>query len=236
MKKNLTEPEATPPLQILYEDNHLIVVSKPFRLPSQGDETGDISMFEQVKEYIRITYKKPGNVYLALLHRLDRVTGGVMVFGKTSKAAGRISEQFRKGAVKKVYYAVTEGIPDPPNGLLTHYVKQLPDKNIVRAYDKAISGAKFAELAYKVEQTNGNRALVRIMPHTGRKHQIRVQLASIGCPVAGDVKYGRIDHNPERYIALFACSISFEHPTTRELLTIETSIPDNWVWSEFQVE
>ena len=172
-------------MEILYEDNHLIAVNKPFGMPSQGDITGDQSVFDWVKEYIREKYQKPGNVYLALLHRLDRPAGGVLLLGKTSKAAARVSQQFQDRVPQKIYYAITERIPDDVAGELRHHVKKLPGKNIMRAYRKPIHGTKPAHLKYKIIQKKGKRALLSVQLYTGRRHQIRVQLAAMGCVIRG---------------------------------------------------
>lgn len=221
-------------VEILYEDNHLIAVNKPFGMLSQGDETGDISIFDWTKEYIRQKYNKPGQVYLGLLHRLDRPVGGVMLFAKTSKAAKRVSESFRKREVQKVYLAVTEGVPSPAAGKLTHHLKQLDGKNIIRAHNKAVQGSKPSELEYRVLKSKKSQSLVEILPLTGRKHQIRVQLASLGTVIKGDVKYGNTSFNPDRSISLFAKSLSLNHPVKdKGLLKIEAAIPQLPEWQAF---
>ncbi len=216
---------------IIYEDNHLIVVNKPFGMPSQGDNTGDESVFDWVKNYIKVTYQKTGNVYTALLHRLDRPTGGLLVLGKTSKAAARMSKQFQDKKVKKTYWAITERVPQPETQRLQHYLKKLKGKNIMRAYHKNIHGSKEAILTYNVLEIRGKQALVEVDIQTGRRHQIRVQLASIGCTIKGDVKYGKTTFNFDRSIALLAQKISFEHPTLKKQMTFEVQPPDNEVWS-----
>lgn len=218
---------------ILFEDNHLLIVHKPFGMPSQGDETGDESVFDWAKNYIKDKYQKEGNVYVALLHRIDRPTGGILMLGKTSKAASRISEDFQKNLIQKTYYAVTENIPEPAEGELRHYLGKVPNKNIVRAYNKPVREAKAAHLTYKVLATNGKRALIEVRPHTGRQHQIRVQLAAIGCVICGDVKYGKTDFLPDKSIALLAQSITFMHPTKKEPMTISVLMPNSHVWGLF---
>jgi len=217
-------------VKILYEDNHLLVVNKPHGMPSQNDETGDLSVNTWVMEYLREKYQKPGGVYVGLVHRIDRPTGGILVLARTSKAAERLSKQFAESKVKKMYYAVTEHIPDPLAGSLTHYMDKLPGKNIMKAFPKPVPNSKLATLDYEVLHTKKGRALVAVWPKTGRQHQIRVQLAAIGCVLQGDVKYGRTDFTPDKCIALFAKQITFEHPTTKELLTIEADLPDTEVW------
>ena len=220
-------------MDILFEDNHLIIVNKPFCMPSQEDETGDVSVFDWVKEYIREKYNKPGNVYVGLLHRLDRPAGGLLVLTKTSKAAERMSKQFQQRKVEKTYYAITEAIPSPPEGELRHFLKKIPDKNIMRAYQKEVPDSQPAHLAYRVLKTHAGRALVEVELYTGRRHQIRVQLASIGCVIRGDVKYGQTTFNPDQSICLFARSLRFEHPTTREMLTFTLEMPQNSIWQPF---
>ncbi|MEL6651825.1 MAG: RluA family pseudouridine synthase [Bacteroidota bacterium] len=219
-----TEPE------IIFEDNHLLAVNKPFGMLSQGDNTQDLSVFDWGKEYIRITYQKPGNVYLALLHRLDRPTGGLLLLAKTSKAAARVSKQFQERKVQKVYLALTENVPDPPTGSLQHHLKKLPDKNIMRAYRKSVHASKPASLDYRVLRSAKGKAIVEVRPKTGRRHQIRVQLASIGCTIRGDVKYGKTDFNPDKSICLFAHKLELLHPVKKEPLLLEAPMPDLDWW------
>ncbi|MEL7535293.1 MAG: RluA family pseudouridine synthase [Bacteroidota bacterium] len=217
---------------VVYEDNHLIAVNKPFGMLSQGDETGDQSVFDWVKEYIRVTYNKPGNVYLGLLHRLDRPTGGVLLLAKTSKAASRMSKQFQSRAIQKVYVALTEKLPHPPVGTLKHYVKKLEGKNIMRAYNKEVPQSKPASLDYRLLRSANAKALIEVQPKTGRRHQIRVQLASIRCTIRGDVKYGnsQTSFNPDKSICLFAQKLIFNHPVTKEKITIEAPLPQSAWW------
>ncbi|MCI4667849.1 MAG: RluA family pseudouridine synthase [Bacteroidia bacterium] len=221
-------------MQILYEDNHIIAVNKPFGMPSQGDESGDESVFDWVKEYIRVKYNKPGNVYLGLIHRLDRPTGGVLILAKTSKAAARLSKQFQARQTQKLYWAITENIPSTPHGELKHFLKKLQGKNIMRAYNKEVHASKAAHLEYRVLKTSGKRALLEVKLHTGRRHQIRVQLASIGCVIRGDVKYGKSSFNFDKSICLLARELSVEHPTKKEMLTFVAELPKNELWSEFE--
>ncbi|MEL6253972.1 MAG: RluA family pseudouridine synthase [Bacteroidota bacterium] len=219
---------------ILYEDNHLVAVNKPFGMPSQGDATGDESVFDWVKEYIRVTYNKPGNVYTALLHRLDRPAGGVLLLAKTSKAAARMSKQFQEKKPQKKYYAITERIPDQKSGDLKHFLKQIKGKNIMRAFHKPVHAAKESDLSFKVLKEKEGRALIEVQLKTGRKHQIRVQLASIGAVIVGDVKYGKSKFLPDRSIALLAKELSFVHPTTKEEIKIEAPLPDTEPWKVFK--
>lgn len=218
---------------ILYEDNHLIAVNKPFGMPSQGDESGDESVFDWVKEYIRVTYHKPGNVYTALLHRLDRPTGGILLLAKTSKAAARMSRQFQKKQVQKTYLALTEHAPPKPQDVLTHHLKKLAGKNIVRAYPRPVEGSKPAELSYQLLRQANGLALLEVQPVTGRRHQIRVQLASIGCVIKGDVKYGETTFNADKSICLLAHRLTVTHPTKKEPLTLELPMPTDGPWATF---
>lgn len=218
---------------ILFEDNHLLALNKPFGMLSQGDTSGDTSVFDWAKEYIRKQYAKPGNVYVALLHRIDRPVGGVLLLAKTSKAAARLTEQFKTRAVHKTYLAVCERIPDEPTGTLHHFLKKLPDKNIVRAYDKPAYGAQEAELSYTLLEAAGHRALLQVRPLTGRQHQIRVQLARIGCTLVGDIKYGKTTFLPDQSIGLFSHSLQLAHPTTQKLLRIVAMPPVQPPWNAF---
>ena len=220
-------------MQILYEDNHLIAVNKPFGMLSQGDISGDESVFDWVKNYIKEKYQKPGNVYLALLHRLDRPAGGVLLLAKTSKAAGRVSKQFQAKTTRKKYLLITERAPEPAKGELRHFVKKLPGKNIMRAYHKAVHGSKEAILTYKVLKKVAGRALVEVQLMTGRRHQIRVQMASIGSVIRGDVKYGKTTFNPDKSICLFAKTLTIEHPVNKAPLTIKAPLPANKLWRPF---
>ena len=177
-------------LIILHEDNHVIVVLKPQNIPSCEDESKDRDMLTIIKDYIKVKYDKPGNVYLGLVHRLDRPTGGVMVFAKSSKAAARLSEQIKDGDFEKRYFAVVVGTPKEEKATLTHYMKKNAINNMVYICPPTVSGAKFAELEYNVLETVSDLSMVDVRLHTGRSHQIRVQMSSIGTPVYGDMRYG----------------------------------------------
>lgn len=211
--------------RILFEDNHLLAVVKPAGMLAQGDQTGDDSVVTWAEHYLRTTYQKPGAAYVALLHRLDRPVGGVLLLGKTSKAAARLSEQFQRRQVGKTYLAISERIPPEPLGTLTHFLAKLPGKNIVRAYDKPAFGAQPATLRYRTLTTMGERALLAVEPVTGRQHQIRVQLSRMGCVVAGDVKYGKTAFLPDQSIALFSHALRVEHPTQKTPLVL-AALPD----------
>lgn len=214
-------------LKILYEDNHIIVVVKKPGVPTQEDKTGDKDMLTIVKEYIKVKYNKPGNVYLGLVHRLDRMVGGVMVFAKTSKAASRISEYIRQKNVKKRYLAVVNGTLPVSNEKveLRNYLVKNERLNMSKVVDKNTKGSKEAILEYKVLKNfnyNGkDYSLVDIDLHTGRHHQIRVQFANIGHPLYGDVKYGQKVNKVGQNLALFSYYLSFFHPTKDEYLEFE---------------
>ena len=221
-------------LKILHEDNHIIVVLKPQGIPSCGDESGDGNMLDAVKEYIRTAYGKPGNVYVGLVHRLDRPTGGVMVFAKTSKAAARLSEQMRTGDFEKKYLAVLSAVPKEPQGKLVNYLKKNAVNNMVYLCPPTTEGAKMASLEYRVAEEKGGCALAEIKLHTGRSHQIRVQMAGIGCPVFGDMRYGG-ERAKKGNLALWAYSLTFTHPVTKERLRFMAEPPEETPWKHFSL-
>lgn len=212
-------------LEILYEDNHIIVVVKPFNILSQSDDTKDIDMLTLIKSYLKEKYNKPGNVYLGLIHRLDRPTGGIMVFAKTSKAASRLSEQIRLNLFTKKYLAIVNGYFDEKVGVFEDYILKKEDNSSV------ISNlGKYAKLEYEVLKEKSNLSLVNILLHTGRHHQIRVQFASRNHPLYGDQRYGK---SSKRQLALFAYYLSFNHPVTKEKLEF-IKYPDKvGIWKEF---
>lgn len=221
-------------LKILHEDNHIIVVLKPQGVPSCGDESGDENMLDAVKEYIRTAYGKPGNVYVGLVHRLDRPTGGVMVFAKKSKAAARLSEQMRSGDFEKKYLAVLSAVPKEPQGKLVNYLKKNAVNNMVYLCPPTTEGAKMASLEYRVAEEKGGCALAEIKLHTGRSHQIRVQMAGIGCPVFGDMRYGG-ERAKKGNLALWAYSLTFTHPVTKERLRFMAEPPEETPWKHFSL-
>ena len=221
-------------LKILHEDNHIIVVLKPQGVPSCGDESGDENMLDAVKEYIRTAYGKPGNVYVGLVHRLDRPTGGVMVFAKTSKAAARLSEQMRSGDFEKKYLAVLSAVPKEPQGKLVNNLKKNAVNNMVYLCPPTTEGAKMASLEYRVVEEKGGCALAEIKLHTGRSHQIRVQMAGIGCPVFGDMRYGG-ERAKKGNLALWAYSLTFTHPVTKERLRFMAEPPEETPWKHFSL-
>lgn len=219
-----------PDIPILYEDNHLLAVSKPAGLLSQEDHTGNPDLLNLCKDYIKKRYDKPGNVFLGLLHRLDRPVSGVMVFAKTSKAASRISEQIRSRQVKKTYLAVVEGDP-PPNGVLEHHLVKNRETNTVEVVSSPQKKSKPAKLSFITLKKKSGLALVDINLETGRAHQIRVQFAEIDAPVWGDRKYGR---SKSGSIALHAHSFQLLHPTKKEELTFTAEQPDHEPWTVFK--
>lgn len=220
-----------PDIPILFEDNHLLVVSKPAGLLSQEDYTGEPDVLTLCKKYIKKRYDKPGNVFLGLVHRLDRPVGGVMVLAKTSKAASRISEQIRKRSVKKRYLAVVNGQP-PANGFLEHHIIKDEKTNTVKTVKKPVKNSKPAQLSFLKLEQNEDLALLEMNLITGRSHQIRIQLAEAGTPIVGDQKYGKDRSGSD--IALFAYSFEVEHPTNKERKKFSTSIPDVHPWNIFE--
>jgi len=210
-------------LKILYEDNHLIAVFKPAGLLVQGDETGDVCLMDEVKDYLKQKYNKPGKVFLGLLHRLDQPVSGIVLFAKTSKGASRLSEQFRNHTIQKTYHVLVEGVPVDEKGTLVHYLIKNKDTNVVKAYNEEKEGSLRAELDYEVEESNGKVSLLKINLKTGRPHQIRCQLAHMGHPIVGDMKYGSKQKHKNGEIALCATSLVFETATTKERKEIKNS-------------
>ena len=208
-------------LNVLYEDNHVIVVEKPVNIPSQADKTGDVDMLSIVKHYLKEKYQKPGEVYLGLIHRLDRPVGGVMVFAKTSKAAARLSEQVRSKQFEKQYLVVVDGKMEPERGILEDYLLKNERKNISRVVEQGTKNAKLASLDYEVLKyaEDIQLSVVKVNLHTGRHHQIRVQFASRGHSLYADQKYGTRGRGKQ--IALWAYKLSFYHPITKQKLTFQ---------------
>lgn len=212
-------------LKIIYEDNHIIVAQKPVNIPSQGDKTGDIDMLTIIKQYIKEKHNKPGNVYLGLIHRLDRPVGGVMVFAKTSKAAARLSEQVREKIFKKKYLVIANGKFNKNNGTLEDYMLKNEKTNMSKIVKEGTNNAKYAQLDYEVLKYDPelNLSVLKINLHTGRHHQIRVQLSSREHSIYGDQKYGGRGHGKQ--ICLWAYELTIQHPITKEEMTF-TSIPE----------
>lgn len=217
-------------LKVLYEDNHIIVVRKDHNIPSQADKTGDIDMLSIIKEYLKEKYNKPGNVYLGLVHRLDRPVGGVMVFAKTSKAASRLSNQVREKTFKKKYLAVVDGKFDSTKGTLEDYLYKDERNNMSKVVNPEKKNAKLAKLDYEVLAYNEikNLSLVKVNLHTGRHHQIRVQLAHVGHSIFGDQKYGT--RGTGKQIALWAYELTLEHPVSKETMTFKCLPESNGTW------
>ncbi|MGO4343986.1 RluA family pseudouridine synthase [Paenibacillus sp. MCAF9] len=226
-------------IKVLFEDNHLIAVVKPPGVLSQEDDTGDADMLTLLKQDIKERYNKPGNVFLGLVHRLDRMVGGVMIFAKTSKAASRLSESVRSRHFGKTYVCVVQGAPKQAQARLTHYIVKNSKQNQVTVYNKPTNEAKEAILDYEVAAVSGRYSLIAVKLHTGRPHQIRAQLAHIGCPLVGDLKYGAQPTSGISQIALWSTSVSAPHPITKEWMSFR-SVPTgsdvwNW-WTSSQLE
>lgn len=214
-------------LEILYEDNHLLVANKPAGLPTQGAAAGDQSVVTLAKAYLKAKHRKPGNVYLGVVSRLDAAVSGVLVLARTSKAAARLSAQFRDNQAEKTYWALVERPPEPPEGELKHWVLKNDGQHRMEVVPPQTAGSQEARLSYRTLRAQPARTLVEVRLHTGRKHQIRLQLATIGCPVLGDSKYG--SHRPfAAGIALHAVGLAIEHPTTKERLEFHAPPPKGW--------
>ena len=217
-------------IEILYEDNHLLAVNKPAGVLSQADATGDVPLLAAAKAYLKEKYGKPGNVFLGLVHRLDRPVAGVLIFARTSKAAGRLSAAFREGRVEKTYHAVVAGVPTPQRGTLRHWLCKIAAQRRTMVVRPDTPGARLAVLDYRVMAASAAGSLVAVRLHTGRSHQIRVQLAAMGHPILGDLKYGAAAPLPAGNIALYACRLQVAHPTRNETLRIEAPVPPGWPW------
>lgn len=223
-------------LQILYEDNHLIAVNKRPSDIVQGDKTGDAPMGDFIKEYLKKKYDKPGEVYLGVAHRIDRPVSGVVVFARTSKCLARLNEMFKTKEIKKTYWAVVKNKPAKESGTLVHFLKKNEIKNMSRAYKEETTGALRCELDYKILFSSDNYHLLEVNPHTGRHHQIRVQLAALGCPIKGDLKYGFNRSNHDASIHLHARQVDFIHPVKKEPITIVADPPREVLWDYFMKE
>lgn len=224
----------TKDLQVLHEDNHTIVVNKRPSDIVQGDKTGDEPLSEAIKEYLKEKYNKPGNVFCGVVHRLDRPTSGALVFARTSKALSRLNEQFRNKNTRKVYWAAVEQMPPKKEDTLTHFLKKNEKQNKSYASNTESNGAKKAVLHYKWLASSEKYHLLEIELETGRHHQIRCQLATIGCVIKGDLKYGAKRSNPDGSIHLHARQLEFEHPTTKELIKITAPVPQEPLWEFFE--
>lgn len=221
-------------MEIVYEDNHIIIVNKAPGEIVQGDKTGDTPLSESLKAFIKERDSKPGNVFLGVVHRLDRPVGGLVMFAKTSKALSRLNEMFRNGDVHKTYHAITRNLPEPAEGLLTHYITTVERNNKSYASAKPSTNAKEARLKYRLISRSDRYNLIEINLLTGRKHQIRVQLAALGCPIRGDLKYGDKRSNPDGSISLIAKRISFTHPVSKLKIDVEAPVPDDVLWQALE--
>lgn len=219
--------------EILYEDNHLIAVYKRSSDLVQGDKTGDISLDTEIKKYIAQKYKKPGEVFLGVVHRLDRPVSGVVLFARTSKALERLNEMFREKKVKKTYLAIVKERPPEDEETITHFLKKNEAQNKSYVYDTEVKGSKEASLTYRLKGRSEKYYLLEIELHSGRHHQIRAQLAKIGCPIKGDLKYGFPRSNEDGGISLFARRLEFIHPVKNEPVSITAHFPEGDIWSVF---
>jgi len=219
-------------LQVIYEDNHIIVVNKRVGDIVQGDQTGDKPLSDIVKEYIKVKYNKPGAVYLGVVHRLDRPTSGLVLFAKTSKALTRLNEAFKNRETQKTYWAVIKGNTPKITDTLVHYLVRNPKNNTSKAHNKEVKESKKSSLTYTLFCKLKNYAALEIDLHTGRHHQIRSQLSAIGCPIKGDLKYGFDRSNPDGGIHLHARKLTLEHPVTKEKMTFVAPSPNEVIWNE----
>lgn len=220
-------------MQVIYEDNHIIIVSKATGEIVQGDKTGDTPLSDTVKLYIKEKYQKPGNVFLGVVHRLDRPVSGLVVFAKTSKALARLNEMFRVGDVHKTYWAIVKNRPAVEEDTLTHWIVRNEKQNKSYAYDKEVKNSKKAVLHYKLISSSTNYHLIAVQLFTGRHHQIRCQLAKIGCPIKGDLKYGAPRSNPDGSISLLSRHVEFVHPVSKETISCDAPLPETDIWRSF---
>lgn len=217
-------------LQVLHEDNHLIIINKRAGDIVQGDKTGDTPLSDVVKEYIKIKYNKPGNVFLGTVHRLDRPTSGIIIFARTSKALERLNKMLREKNIKKTYWAVVKGLPAKEKSTLINFLKKNPKNNKSKAFDKEIAASKKAILHYQIIKKLDNYSLLEIDLETGRHHQIRCQLSNIGFPIKGDLKYGFSRSNKDASIHLHARKINFTHPVNKSIIEITAPTPKDAIW------
>lgn len=222
-------------MEVIYEDNHLIAVNKSCGEIVQGDKTGDQPLSESLKIWLKEKYNKPGNVFVGVTHRLDRPVSGIVLFAKTSKALARLNDMFRTGAIKKTYWAIVKRCPSQPEGELTHWLVRNEKQNKSYAYDTEQPNSKKAILHYKLIARSENYFLLEIDLKTGRHHQIRCQLAKMGCPIKGDLKYGFPRSNPDGSICLHARRVCFVHPVSKQLIDVEAPLPSGNLWSGFEL-
>lgn len=217
-------------MNVVYEDNHIIIVNKQSGEIVQGDKTDDTPLSDIVKQYIKEKYNKPGNVFLGVVHRLDRPVSGLVVFAKTSKALSRLNEMFRTGDVHKTYWAIVKKNDIAPEATLTDWLTRNERQNKSYAHNREVPGAKKAVLSYKVRSMSDNYMLLEVRLMTGRHHQIRCQLAHMGCPIKGDLKYGSPRSNPDGSISLMSRRVEFVHPVSKETIAVEAPVPDDRLW------
>ena len=222
-------------MTVVYEVNHIIVVNKTASEIVQADKTGDTPLSETVKQYLKEKYQKPGNVFLGVTHRLDRPVSGLVIFAKTSKALTRLNEMFRAGEVKKTYWAVVKNAPKESEGELVHFLVRNEKQNKSYAYDKEVPNSKKAVLDYRLIGRSENYYLLEVDLKTGRHHQIRCQLAKMGCPIKGDLKYGSPRSNPDGSICLHARRVRFVHPVSKELIELKAPLPEGNLWKGFEL-
>ena len=223
-------------MTVVYEDNHIVVVNKTSSEIVQGDKTGDTPLSEMVKQYLKEKYNKPGNVFIGVTHRLDRPVSGLVVFAKTSKALPRLNEMFRNGEVKKTYWAIVKECPKETEGELVHDLVRNEKQNKSYAYDKEVKNSKKAVLHYKLIGHSQNYYLLEVDLKTGRHHQIRCQLAKMGCPIKGDLKYGSPRSNPDGSICLHARTVQFVHPVSKEMIRLTAPVPEGNLWNGFEID
>lgn len=231
--KNSKRVEIPIKKRILFEDNHLIIINKLTSEIVQGDKTGDETLADKVRKYIKTAYNKPGNVFLGVVHRLDRPTSGALIFAKTSKALSRLNNMFRDNEVKKIYWALSDTMPPDEKGVLEHYLLKNQKQNKSYAHKTEVPESKLAKLTYTVIRATDRYYLLSIELHTGRHHQIRAQLAAVGCRIKGDLKYGSPRSNPGGGIHLHARSLSFKHPVSKEKIDIIAPVPSDALWDIF---
>ncbi|MFZ5553049.1 MAG: RluA family pseudouridine synthase [Bacteroidota bacterium] len=222
------------PPEVLFEDNHIIAVNKKPSEIVQGDKTGDVPLSEIVKDYLKKKYNKPGNVFIGVIHRIDRPVSGVLLLAKTGKALSRLNDDFREKEIQKTYWAIVKNKPPKEEDTLVHYLIKDERTNKSKAFDKEIKGSKRSELYYKVIAKSDNYFLLEIQPKTGRHHQIRVQLSKMGCPIRGDIKYGFDRTNKDASIHLHARKVEFTHPITKTKMVIEAPVPVDNLWKAME--
>ena len=221
-------------MEVIYEDNHIIIVNKNCHEIVQGDKTGDTPLSETLKEWLKKKYNKPGNVFVGVTHRLDRPVSGLVIFAKTSKALSRLNEMFKKGEIKKTYHAIVKNRPPHDQGSLLHFLARNEKNNKSIAYDTARPGTQRAELNYRLLAAGERYFLLEIDLKTGRHHQIRCQLARMGCPIKGDLKYGAERSNADGGISLLARRIVFEHPVSHQIIDVVAPVPDEKLWHDLE--